>query len=166
MKIAAVILWIIAILLGCGIGVLVLATQGSRNTMHNDQQSVAVVTGNVKHAYYGNYNEQGIQYFYCAQIQFQTRDGQTVSVTQSDATQFRCDANVSSSPDHPVGQQIPVYYDPHDPAHTVRFVSDVKTSLIVAQVAGGLALFFLIVCLAGGTSMFVAGLAREKRGSR
>ena len=36
----------------------------ARNAKQNYEQATAVVTGNERHAYYGNYNEQGIQYYY------------------------------------------------------------------------------------------------------
>jgi len=163
MKIAGVILWIISIVLLCVGGFLILANYGNRNTMQNDEQAVAVVTGNERHAYYGNYNEEGIQYYYCAEFQFQTKDGQTISVKQVDSTDLPCASNVSTSPDYQIGQQVPIYYDPSNPAHTVQIAADVKNGYITAMVIGVIVLIFTILCVVVGSVLFVKGLARSRR---
>ena len=163
MKIAGVILWIIAVVLLCVGGFLILATYGNKSTMQTDEQATAVVTGNERHAYYGNYNEQGIQYYYCAEFQFQTREGRTISIKQADSTDLPCASSVSESPDYKVGQQVPVYYDPSDPAHTVQIAADVKNGYTAAVVIGVIVLILTILCVVVGSALFVMGSARSRR---
>ena len=166
MKISGIILWVIGVMLLCLGGVLILATIGNRDTLQNDRQATAVVTGNDRHDYYGNYNEQGLQYFYCAEFQFRTEDGRTVSVKQSDSTDLPCASHVSESPDYKVGQQVPVYYDPADPAHTVQIAADVKNGYTASVVIGVTVLILSILCVVIGSVLFVKDLRGRRRITR
>jgi hypothetical protein len=163
MKIAGVILWIITIVLLCVEGFLFVATYDYRITKQNDEQTTALVTGNERHPYYGNYNEQGIQYYYCAKFKFQTQDGRTISVKQDDSTDFPCSSYVSDSPNYQVGQQVPVYYDPSDPAHTVQIAADVNNANTAAVVIGVIVFIFIILCAVVGSVLFVMGLAKSRQ---
>jgi len=136
--------------------------KNARNAKQNYEQATAVVTGNERQAYYGNYNEQGIQYYYCAEFQFQTKEGQTISVKQADSTDLPCSGSVSDSPDHPIGQQVPIYYDPHDPAHTM-LAEDVNGGHVIGVALGAIILIVGISMIVGSLVPFVINLVRRMR---
>ncbi|MFZ1041113.1 MAG: DUF3592 domain-containing protein [Anaerolineales bacterium] len=124
----------------------------ARNAKQNYEQATAVVTGNERHAYYGNYNEQGIQYYYCAEFQFQTKEGQTISVKEDDSTNLTC------SGQYQVGKQVPIYYDPHDPAHTMLADDmDNSTGTVIAFILGALCVMGSLVMLVVGFKWFAKG---------
>ncbi len=134
----------------------------ARNAKQNYEQATAVVTGNERHAYYGNYNEQGIQYYYCAEFKFQTKEGQTISVKQADSTDLPCSGSVSDSPDYQIGQQVPIYYDPHDPAHTM-LAEDVNGGHVIGVSLGAIILIVGISMIVGSLVPFVINLVRRMR---
>jgi Protein of unknown function (DUF3592) len=160
MKNSRVIVGIIGIVLLCcgGIGAIgaIWAINNTRNISQNDEQAIAVVTGNEEHHTQSNF-------YYCAEFQFQTKEGQTISFKQDDSTNVPCSGAASASPDYKIGQQVPVYYDPHDPAHTAQLVAWVKNEYITALVIGVPILIVAILCIIGGLVLFVKGLAKSRR---
>ncbi|MEP7135353.1 MAG: DUF3592 domain-containing protein [Chloroflexota bacterium] len=111
------------------------------------EQAIAVVTGNESVSYAGNdVNEMGIQQYFCLAFQFQTRDGQTISFkeTQGKLNQASC-GNLGTLPDYEVGQAVPVYYDPRDPANSAQIPKLVKKyySLAAAFAVAGVLLVLL-----------------------
>ena len=123
-----------------------------RNAKQTYVQAAAVVTGNEAHPY------KQYQY-YCAEFKFQTKDGQTISVTQNDSTSLPCSGSVSDSPYYQVGQQVSVYYDPHDPASTVLLADDMDNSAgtVIAFILGALCVMGGLVMLVVGFKWFVKG---------
>jgi uncharacterized protein DUF3592 len=159
MKTSGVIVGIISMLLLCcgGIGAIgaIWAIDNARNISQNDEQAIAVVTGNEEH-------HTQSSFYYCAEFQFQTKEGQTISFKQDDSTNVPC-GEASASPDYQVGQQVPVYYDPHDPAHTVQLVAWVKNEYVTTLVLGVPVLIVAILCIVGGLVLFVRGLVKSRR---
>jgi len=150
MKIVGVIFWIIGILLLCVGGVLLVSGKSDENNiLQNYAQANAVVTGNECRVGLIN-NNPNLQYKYCWEFEFKTKDGQTISFNKQNAA-------------YRIGQQVPVYYDPHDPAHTVEIAADVKNDYLA--ILGGIILVFAILSLVVGTAFFVAGLVRGRRAS-
>ena len=133
--------------------------RADQNAKQNYVQGTAVVTGNESHPY-----KQ--YYYYCAEFKFQTRDGQTISVKQADSTDFPCASNVSDSPYYQVGKQVPIYYDPHDPAHTVLLAEDVdggNGGNIAAVVIGVIMLIIGALLVSGGLISSIRSLAKNRR---
>jgi hypothetical protein len=114
------------------------------------QRASALVTGNQQYAYTGNYNEYGLQHYYCSSFRFQTGDGRTVDFKQASGSSSDC-GSLDRPPDYQVGQHVQVYYDSSDPAGTVQLPGDVKlaySGIAILAVAGticallGLVLFW------------------------
>ena len=114
MKIAGIILWIIAVVL-LAVGGYMLVKE--KLFLLGAQQATAVVTGNERHTYESS--DYGTQHFYCSDFQVQTKDGASISFSEDDSTDVAC-TDLDMPPDYQIGQQVPVYYDPRDPAHTVQ----------------------------------------------
>jgi Protein of unknown function (DUF3592) len=157
MKIAGAIVGIIGIILLCAGGILLIwANNNERNISQNNEQAIAMVTGNELHHTMN-------QFYYCAEFRFQTKEGQTISFKQDDSTNVPCQGSASSSPDYQIGQQVPVYYDPHNPAHTVQLVSWVTNEYTTELVIGMPILIVAILSIVGGLALFVIGSAKSRR---
>ncbi len=115
------------------------------------EQAVAVVTGNESVNYTGNINTMGIQQYYCSVFQFQTRGGQTISFKETEGrlNSTGC-GDLNSAPDYKIGQEVPVYYDPRDPANTAQIPKLVKkyytwalTITLIGLLQAAIGIFFL-----------------------
>lgn len=155
MKIAGVILWIIGIAL-LAVGGYMLAKE--KLFLLNAEQATAIVTGNERYTYESN--DYGTQHYYCSKFQFQTRDGQSISIEESDGNgdQGGC-GDLDAPPDYQTGQQVLVYYDPGDPAHTAQIPKAVKLDYS----GGVIVLVASFICIVVGLVLFWIGLVRSRR---
>ena len=121
-------------------------------------KATATVVGNNRHTYESN--EYGTQHYYCSEFQFQTRDGQSISIEESDGngSQGGC-GDLDAPPDYQTGQQVPVYYDPHDPADTAQTPKAVGLNYnggVIVLAAG-------VLCILLGLGFFWADLLRSRK---
>ena len=157
MKSAGVILWIIGIVL-LGVGGYMLIQE--KLFLLNAERATAIVTGNDRYTYQPN--EYGTQHYYCSEFQFQTRDGQSISIQESDGNgnQGGC-GDLDAPPDYQTGQQVPVYYDPGDPTNTAQTPKAVK----IDYDGGVIVLVAALICIVVGLVLFWIGLAGSRRAS-
>ncbi len=144
MKIAGVILGIIGIMFLC----MVLAKYSA---LQNDEQATAVVTG-IEHSHYYSQQDDNEEDRYCAEFTFKTKEGQTFSFKQGSID----NACTGDSSDYQVGEHVPVYYDPSDPANSAALT---KGLAIMAIIFIPLAILFIVL----GVGLFVTGLGKSRR---
>lgn len=161
MKFTGTILAVIGILLIGLAGIIFIREQ---LFIHSAEQAVAVVTGNESVNYTGNINELGIQHYYCSVFQFKTREGQTISFkeTEGRVNSTGC-GELNSAPDYQVGQEMPVLYDPRDPANTAQIPKLVKKYYTWALT---IALVGLLVMSLGGFFLREDGQNRKREAAR
>ena len=156
MKIAGIILWIIAaVLLTVGGYMLV----KEKLFLLSAQQATAIVTGNERYTY--EFNEYGTQHYYCSDFQFQTKDGRSISFSEDDLTNVPC-TGLDMPPDYQTGQQVPVYYDSRDPAHTVQ----IPESVSLDYDGGVIVLVAAFICIVVELILFWIGFVRSRRGNK
>ncbi|MCL4529104.1 MAG: DUF3592 domain-containing protein [Chloroflexi bacterium] len=153
MKITGIILWII--------GVVILAVGGyllvrERLFQQSAEQATAVATDNKQYTYTSSDN--GVQHYYCTGFQFQTKDGRNISFKEDDSTDVSC-ADLDMPPDYQVGQQVPVYYDPRDPAGSVQ----IPKSVSLNYDSGAIVLAAGALCIVIGMGSFWFGLTRGRQ---
>ena len=160
MKIAGVILGIIGIMFLCMGGLFILVKYSKGVSLQNDEQATAVVTG-IEHSHYYSQEDDREVDSYCAEFTFKTKEGQTISFKQGSID----NACTIDSNDYQVGEQVPVYYDPSNPANTAaltkgedRFESVLA---IMAIIFIPLAILFIVL----GVGLFVMGLVKSRRGA-
>ncbi len=142
------------------LGILLLAVGGylfarEQLFLRSADHALAVVTDNSVYTYTSN--DYGVQHYYCSKFQFQTTDGQSVSLEESDSTNISC-GDLDQPPDYQTGQQVPVYYDPRNPTESAQIPKSVKQSydgtMIIA--IGG------ILLLAIGLGLYWSGFLRGR----
>ena len=153
MKIAGIILWIIAVVLLAAGGYMLVK---EKLFLLGAQQATAVVTGNERHTYESS--DYGTQHFYCSDFQVQTKDGASISFSEDDSTDVPC-TDLDMPPDYQIGQQVPVYYDPRDPAHTVQ----IPRSMSLNYAGGVIVLVAAFICVVVELILFWIGLIRSRR---
>ena len=96
--------------------------------------------------YTGNINEMGIQHYYCSVFQFQASDGQSVSFKEAEGklNKAKC-GDLNSAPHYQIGEEVPVYYDPRNPANTVQVPKLVKKYYSYALMFALIGLLLLVL---------------------
>jgi hypothetical protein len=144
MKITGVIFWIIGVVL-LAVGGFLLVKE--KLFLLNSPQAIATVTGNQRYTYESN--DYGTQHYYCSAFQFQTQDGRSISFNEDDSTGVPC-ADLDMPPDYQPGQQVPIYYDPRDPANTVQIPKSVNLNYD----GGVIVLVASFICIVVGLALF------------
>ena len=153
MKIAGVIVSIIGVVL-LGVGGYLFIKE--KLFLLSAQQATAIVIGNERSTYESN--EYGTQHFYCSDFQFQTKDSRSISFNEVDLTDVPC-TDLDMPPDYQVGQQVPVYYDLRDPAHTVQIPKSVILNYDGAVIVLVVGAFLLLL----GLGLFWIGWWRSMK---
>jgi hypothetical protein len=153
MKLTNVIFWIIGIVL-LAVGGYMLVKE--KLFLLTAGQATAIVTGNERQTYQSN--ENGTQYYYCSAFQFQTKDGRSISFNEDDSTDVNC-TELDMPPDYQVGEQVPIYYDPRDPANTVQ----IPKSVSLDYKGGVIVLVLGCICIVVGIILFWIRLVKNRR---
>jgi len=157
MKITGVILWIVGILTLCVGAALILAQYSQKNSTKNDEQATAVVTG-IEHSQYYSEENASEEDSYCAEFTFQSKEGQTISFKQGSISDSCTDPS-----DYTVGEQVPVYYDPHDPAGTATLAKGEDRFESFLVVMGSISICIAVPLLLVCVGLFVMDRVRSGR---
>ena len=154
MKITGIIFWVIGIVL-LAVGAYMLVRE--KLFLQSSDRATAVVTANERYTYTSN--EYGVQHYYCSDFQFQAKNGQSISIKESDdnGDQGGC-AELDAPPDYQTGQQVPVYYDARDPANTAQIPKAVSLNYS----GGEIVLVGAFIGIVIGLIFFGIGFARSR----
>ena len=163
MKITGGVIGIISVVL-LGLGIILCGMSGyfiirEQHFLQTAEQTTAVVTDNKLYNYTGNYNDYGVQHYYCSEFQFQTKSGQSVLFEEKNDC-----GQLDSPPNYQVGQKVAIYYDPQNPADTVQMQGDRTSAAIAEAVAGAIGALFVLVGL--GMLWFGLWVRRKAAASR